>query len=559
MEFLDRKFFRSKDFWIYLFIFLFSLFLLRYLFCPGIYTAHDIWHNLARLNYYFQALKEGQFPPYYLSNAASGFGYPLFLFSYHLPWIFGSIFMFFGLSDVSVIKILFFLSFFLSGVTMYLLAFELSRRRYLSLVASLLYLIAPYRFLIIFVSAAVGISFTFIFIPLIVLGLLRIQKGRLLDGELLMAFGLSGVILSHFPTLIVFLPSFFFLSLYFLFKSKFKIKFLKTILFSVFLSLGISSFYLFPAFYYENYILGLPRIFEMGFVNLSQLIYSKWGFGIIVKSASENPFSFQIGIAQWLIFLFSLLVVVLGLLRSFKFDSLVLFLILAFLINIFFTNYSSSLFWEKFISKTGLDFPFRFIYPNVFLTSLLFVLLAKEVKSKVFYYIFPFLILFVAFYTNRNHIRPNMFLAENEFRPFIESELTTNKYSEYFPKGASLFSIDNKLKERIINESQISLVSESINSSKYKILFDEEKSILLPKFNYPFVSVLVDGVYVKQDIKSKPFLKVVVPKSSHEIEVIFKRTLVINVSLLTTLISLSLFSFLIWKSAKVKDPQFKSC
>ena len=557
MSILDLQ--RKKDLWFCLFFFIFSLFLLRYLFCPGIYTAHDIWHNLARLNYYFQALKEGQFPPYYLSNAASGFGYPLFLFSYHLPWIFGSIFMFFGLSDVSVVKILFFLSFFLSGVTMHLLAFELSRRRYLSLVSSFLYLIAPYRFLIIFVSAAVGISFTFIFIPLIVLGLLRIQKGRLLDGELLMAFGLSGVILSHFPTLIAFLPSFFFLFLYFLFKSKFKIKFLKTILFSVFLSLGISSFYLFPAFYYENYILGLPRIFEMGFVNLSQLIYSKWGFGIIVKSASENPFSFQIGIAQWLIFLFSLLVVVLGLLRSFKFDSLVLFLILAFLINIFFTNYSSSLFWEKFISKTGLDFPFRFIYPNVFLTSLLFVLLAKEVKSKVFYYIFPFLILFVAFYTNRNHIRPNMFLAENEFRPFIKSELTTNKYSEYFPKGASLFSIDNKLKERIINESQISLVSESINSSKYKILSDEEKSILLPKFNYPFVSVLVDGVYVKKDAESKPFLKVVVSKSSHEIEVVFERTLIIDVSLLTTLISLSLFSFLIWKNAKVKDPQFKSC
>jgi hypothetical protein len=210
------------------------------------------------------------------------------------------------------------------------------------------------------------------------------------------------------------------------------------------------------------------------------------------------------------------------------------------------------LFWEKFISKTGLDFPFRFIYPNVFLTSLLFVLLAKEVKSKVFYYIFPFLILFIAFYTNRNHIRPNMFLAENEFRPFIESESTTSTYNEYFPKGASLFSIDTKLKEKIINESQISLVSESINSSKYKILFDEEKSILLPKFNYPFVSVLVDGVYVKQDIKSEPFLKVFVSRSSSEIEVVFKRTLIINVSLFTTLISLFVFSFLIWKNIREK-------
>ena len=78
--------------WFYLIIILlFSVWGMKALLHPGLFTAHDIWHQVVRLYYYYQAVNDGQIPPYWISQLANSFGYPLFFFSYHMPWIIGVI------------------------------------------------------------------------------------------------------------------------------------------------------------------------------------------------------------------------------------------------------------------------------------------------------------------------------------------------------------------------------------------------------------------------------------------------------------------------------------
>ncbi|MBI4033251.1 MAG: hypothetical protein HY377_01945, partial [Candidatus Blackburnbacteria bacterium] len=46
----------------------FSVIGMKALFHPDLFTAHDIWHQVARLYHYQSAAFGGQFPPYWISN-----------------------------------------------------------------------------------------------------------------------------------------------------------------------------------------------------------------------------------------------------------------------------------------------------------------------------------------------------------------------------------------------------------------------------------------------------------------------------------------------------------
>ncbi len=114
---------RSSGNWLYLIIVAaFSILGMKALIHPGLFTAHDIWHQVVRLYYYYQGISDGQIPPVWIGQLANSFGYPLFLFSYHLPWIIGIPFLEIGFDIPNTLKILFFLSFLTSGFSMYFFA-----------------------------------------------------------------------------------------------------------------------------------------------------------------------------------------------------------------------------------------------------------------------------------------------------------------------------------------------------------------------------------------------------------------------------------------------------
>lgn len=161
---------------------------LRPLFHPGLYTAHDIWHQVARLYHYSESLKAGIFPPRWVPPLANGFGYPLFYFSYHTPWFVAAPLVLLGMSVASSLKTTFALAYLASGLGIYVLAFHLTRSRLASITASILYLIAPYQFFTLYVSTAIGTAFQLSLLPWLFLGLVLIFQNRFRIG--LPLFGL---------------------------------------------------------------------------------------------------------------------------------------------------------------------------------------------------------------------------------------------------------------------------------------------------------------------------------------------------------------------------------
>ena len=136
---------RKIDLFIIIFLIILSVFTLKDLFKPNFYTSHDGIHQVVRLYYFDQAIRDGQIPPRWAGGLLNGFGYPLFAFSYHLPWFIAEPIYLSGFTIFESIKLTFLIGFILSGITMYFFQKELFGRLG-AFVGTIIYLYAPYRF-----------------------------------------------------------------------------------------------------------------------------------------------------------------------------------------------------------------------------------------------------------------------------------------------------------------------------------------------------------------------------------------------------------------------------
>src|SRR3989344_7659471 len=148
----------KHHFWPVVILIIFALIGVKALFHAGWYTNHDGEHQLVRQYIFDRAVKAGHIPPRVDRQLLNGLGYPLMTFTYQTPFILGEPFRLLGFSTQDTVKIVFILSFFASGLTMYLFA---------GLLPAIMYLWAPYRFSVIYVRASLGEHLAFVFLPLI--------------------------------------------------------------------------------------------------------------------------------------------------------------------------------------------------------------------------------------------------------------------------------------------------------------------------------------------------------------------------------------------------------
>src|SRR3989339_489828 len=176
------------------------------LFHSGFYTSHDGEHQLVRQYVFEQGLKDRQIPVRFNRQIYNGFGYPLFYFTYRLPFYIGEVFKIVGLSFADSIKSVFFITYIASGLAM----FWFARRwgNFAGVIAAILYMWAPYRFSVIFVRAALGEHMAAVFVPLLFASVRSSKKNNV--NVVLGALSLTGLFLSHAMmaqiTLLVFIP-----------------------------------------------------------------------------------------------------------------------------------------------------------------------------------------------------------------------------------------------------------------------------------------------------------------------------------------------------------------
>lgn len=557
-----------------------GLFAVKALFHSGFYTSHDGRHQIIRLSHFHQGLADGQFPVRWAGRAMAGYGYPLFVFTYRLPFWLGEVFYLIFNNLAVAIKAVFVTSYLLSGLAVYWLSSSLWSSRLAGFFSSVLYLWAPYRFVNIFVRASLGEEMSLVFIPLLYLGIYWLsKKDKHFSWLILTAVSFAAVVLSHAIVLgLWFIPVFVWAVINFL-RSKNKFLFVNSLFFSGLLGLLLSFYYWLPALVerkYVNFSAALGDYYKDHFVTLKQLLYSKWGYGFSMGGVDKDMMSFQIGIGQWLVILSTFVLFVLLFVnkslfsKKMKFTKYIkawfkklnykLFLInkedILFLIYFFsifllsvFLMLPLSDFFYHFIKKyLTIDIPWRFLGVAVFCSSLIFGGLVKMIKHKSLKLGFIVLVLFLAFYGNRNHLRVNKYLYLTDFE-YWQSNETTNQHNDYQPKSFSYQMLDQDNPElmTLSGVSTNKLVQRKSNLFRfYSEVRSKEAEIVAKIAYYPGWQLYIDAKKIDKILNQDGRIKINLDKGNHLVSLVFKETNLrrfSNYLSLFTLIGLIIFYF----------------
>ncbi len=160
----------------------------------NIYIDDGIQH-VCRLIGNYQTLTSGQFLPMIMSNFCNNFGYSWNIFYSPFTAYAPLIFKIFNFSFTNCLKIFIFAITVLSGVTMYKFVLRITKNKHISTLASILYILAPYRLTDMYIRVAIAELASFIFLPMVFEGLYVIVNEN--KKTYLLAWGAIGLILTH--------------------------------------------------------------------------------------------------------------------------------------------------------------------------------------------------------------------------------------------------------------------------------------------------------------------------------------------------------------------------
>ncbi|TSC88576.1 MAG: Integral membrane protein-like protein [Microgenomates group bacterium Gr01-1014_7] len=498
------------------------------LFVPGFYGASDDIH-IAWLYEMHKTLLSGKIPPRFVPDLSFGFGYPLFNFVFPLPFYIAEIFHLLGLSLVDSIKALFFISIPISFVFMYLLLRQFISRS-LSLAGATLYIYTPYRAVDLYIRGAVGEVVSFVFLPLILLSIVKIKESNL-RWIGIGALTLSSLVLSHNITSYMFFP---FVALFFLmqfFASENKKAFAVRSILMIFLGLFTSMYFWLPAIVDSN-LMKYDTVFNFAdhYPTISQLITLYWGYGASVPGPGDGM-SFFLGIVNLLLVIAGFIIAITSWSRFRKEIKILLVWVFVCLGSAFFLmNYRSTFLWNNLPLLSYFQFPWRFLILTTFATPLLIIVFDKF-KSKS---IIATVIIVLTLITSGSYFRPEDFLgrqdsyflnryiptpsASKEYLETQEEYLRLPKHTQVRPnQNYPLVSVENgeiKKFERLNDLDALITVESTVSAT-----------INYNKYFFPGWVAKIDGKQNKIEI-GQPFgqINVNVPPGQHQLKISFEET-----------------------------------
>lgn len=504
---------------------------MRSLWHQGFFTSHDGWHQVARLYHFDQLIRIGQVPPRYSFNLLNGYGYPLFLFSYHLPWMLAEPFLLMGMSIFDAIKIVFFVGFLASGLTMYIWQRNLWGALG-GVTATFLYLWAPYRFSNIFVRAAIGEATSYLFIPVVFFTLWKLSSRVNYRSIAMGALGIAGLILSHAMIFFFIGPALMLYLIVLLRSTKTKVVYLRSVGLTFILGLLLSAYYLVPIMRYQPLTIfsQVQRMFfTQQFPPLSKLIYSTWGYGTALSGPGEM--SFQVGLSQWLVISIAT-IFILKRWRSVNFhlrnlhDQLGLVFLVSFSLAVILMLEVSKPFWLAVGRLVPIDFPWRFLTTAVLAGSSLAGYLVSRLRGKLSL-LLAVVFIVLAIVGNRNHLRVNQY-TDIPLSLYIASERTTNTYDEYLPKWVRLEEVTREKKSGVIfnQKTEIRNYQQLANMVSYDYSSIEMGEMTIRNLYFPGVKLYVDNRNADFSYSNGGFIQFSAPEGIHKVTLKIEKTLI---------------------------------
>lgn len=344
-------------------------FFMRGMAAPGLPKLHDSNPHISRAIAYHTALLDGQFPPMWAKEVLGGIGSPVMMLNYQLPYMLGELWHRAGMSYFDSYKFTLMLSFVLSGLVMYL-ALSSKFGKLSAWTGALIYSLAPYRFVDIYVRGALGESLTFIFPPLLIWGFAT-------GSPALLVLGWAGLFLTH-PLASAAFSAFFLGHTLLVGKRSEVLKRLKLFFGTFGVALLLSAFNLLPTLALTKYTYYSPGLSDtlLMFPTLTQLFHSKWGYGVSLPGPNDGM-SFELGIVQWG-------VIVSGLIMVWKNKSNELrYLLGACMVSLFFILPISLPIYKLLNLSMVIDFPWRLLFCLVFGSAWIGALLFDKLVNKL--------------------------------------------------------------------------------------------------------------------------------------------------------------------------------
>lgn len=530
---------------VFILILVFSFFAFKPLLVNGFFPIHDDT-QVARSFEMTKALKDGMFPVRWSQDLGYGFGYPIFNFYDPLPYYVSGLIGLFGFDALFATKLMVILAILLSGFSMYLLSKEFFGKKG-GLFSSLLYILAPFHAVEVYVRGDFAENFAYAFIPLLFYGLIKIHKNYSWKYVSITALSYASVILSHNLTAMMVTPFVAFFIFYLLIRER--KNFVKNLIrFSSGLLIGvlISAFYFLPAIFEMKYTDVLSQIggganFRDHFACVSQLWISQWGYGGSVKGCIDG-LSFMVG--KYHIFL-SVLMFSVSILFLFskKYSEIlskeketfyfIIFLFISFLLSVFFMLGVSRPVWEIIKPMEFFQYPWRFLILASFFASfiggsLLFVL-EMFIKDKNKFFLLTFVIFIFMIFVSLKFFIPQEILSKNSNDYTSKHALNweASKISdEYLPKGFMVPQSEEQIPD-ITNlttpELSIKILQRKTQYTKLELNVVREGYYILPLSYFPAWKARIDGkqVEVKQGLRGTIMS---FPKGKHILELSFVET-----------------------------------
>lgn len=257
----------------------------------NIYKDDGIQH-VCRLIGTYQTIKSGEMLPMIMASFCNNFGYSWNIFYSPLTAYAPLIFKIFNFTFTNCLKIFMFVVTVLSGITMYKFMINVTRNKNVSLLSSILYVLAPYRITDMYIRIAVAELASFVFIPIIFDGLYSVLKEEKLSFKLI--WGTVGLILTH-TVITMYMAIICLLYLVFNIKKLKSIKVIRILVISLVCILLITCFYWVGLLQHHNatsYEVFVPGRMEVG----NKLEYYKTEFYQLFHTNKDQTMIYAIGL-----------------------------------------------------------------------------------------------------------------------------------------------------------------------------------------------------------------------------------------------------------------------
>ncbi len=502
----------------------------------GMMPTHDGEYHVLRFYEFYKTLSAGDWYPRWAADFNAGYGIPLFNYVYPFPNYFAAFLHVFGVSFIDAFKLNMFVAFFIAGISFYFWTREFFDDA-AGFVGAVFYTFSPYFFVDTYIRGSVGEVWALALFPAFLYTITKLffKKNKL---YLFPSAGLLALIIfSHNILGLVFFIFTLFYIIFLIFQTKDIIKGLAISGIVILLGLALSAIFWLPALLETGYVKGL-QVFDLrnNFPDLYQLLFPSWGSGIFGITLSDEM-SVQIGVANLLIFLASIITTIILFRRKNILFRISFFFLIAFLVVFSLMLPSSYSIWQSVPLMHYFQFPWRLLSLEILICSFLaasvcYILCQRKgnaytLKSKILIAVMVIGCIFLCLgYNKPDHYLYRQDTYYTTRSNFIDGTNSPgNVFNTIWIKSVPMKKESSKI-QIIKGLAQISDVQFIPTYYIFTVSVTNDAKVLLQTAYFPGWSAKIDKIPAAVQRTKDGSMTIQIPKGKHTVEVKFANTLV---------------------------------